>query len=197
MNNKKSENAYTLIEVLVAVAVFFIITAGPTGLMVTALRNQHRILGQSEIMDNVSYVVEYVSRNLRMAKKELDCADKFNPATCSCLTGDGYGFNYEVTRSGHGIKFKSYKDPSVCYEIFVDNGILKQIEDGGAAVPLTSDDSEVTLFEVKESGAGQDDSPSRQPRVTMMLEVTKRDVADFPKIRVQTTISQRNLDFAY
>jgi hypothetical protein len=195
MNNNYTKNAYTLIEVLVAVAVFFVITAGPTGLMVTALRNQHRILGQSEIMDNVSYVVEYVSRNLRMAKKELDCTDKFDPVTCSCLDRDGYGFNYEVTRSGHGLKFKSYKDPSVCYEIFLDNGVLKQTEDGGAAVALTSDDSEVTLFEVRESGADQDENA--QPRVTIMMEVTKANVADFPRIRIQTTVSQRNLDFNY
>ncbi len=196
MNNRENiQGAYTLIEVLVAVAIFSIIIAGPTGLMVTALRNQHRILGQSEIMDNVSYIIEYLSRNLRMARKEMDCADKLDPATCSCLTSSGYGANYEITRAGRGIKFKSHRDPSVCYEIFLDNGVLKQTEDGGTAVTLTSDDSDVTLFEVRESGVSQDDDI--QPRVTMILEVTKKGVTDFPKTRVQTTISQRNLDFTY
>ena len=61
---------YTLIEVLVSVAIFSIIIAGPTGLFVLSLRNQNMSLALGETIDNTSHAVEYISRALRMARKD-------------------------------------------------------------------------------------------------------------------------------
>ena len=56
--NQETQKAYTLIEVLIAVAIFFTVIAGPTGLFVSSLKSQNRILSVREIIDNSSHVCE-------------------------------------------------------------------------------------------------------------------------------------------
>lgn len=196
-HNRKNKG-YTLIEVMIAVAIFFTVIAGPTGLFIFSLKNQNRILSTREIIDNSSHVFEYMSRALRMAKKELDCKGfRDNPETCSCLTENGYGYNYEITHGGKGIKFKTPQKPSVCQEFFWDttDNRLKETKDGSEPIALTSDDLEVVSFKFKKFGFEQDDNI--QPRVVVFLEITKKNQTQAPTIKIQTVISQRNLDVMY
>jgi len=192
---QKTQKAYTLIEVLIAVAIFFTVIAGPTGLFVSSLKSQNRILAIREIIDNSSHVFEYMSRALRMARKELDCGPE--KEDCTCLEDSSYGSNYEITRGGKGIKFNNFQQPPVCQEFFWDitDNRLKELKDGEEPIALTSDDLEVISFKFKKFGLEQDDNI--QPRITIFLEMTKKNQTDAPKIRVQTTISQRNLDVMY
>ncbi len=195
----KKQRAYTLVEVLIAVAIFFTVIAGPTGLFVLSLKSQNRILGSREIIDNSSHVLEYMSRALRMAKKELNCSGyRDDPGECFCLKDDGYGFNYEITYQGKGIKFNNAQDPSVCQEFFWDtaDNRLKEKKNESDPVPLTSDDLEVVLFKFKEFGFTQEND-NVQPRVVIFLEIRKKSEFESPKIKIQTTISQRKLDVMY
>ena len=194
-----TKNAYTLIEVLVAVGIFTIVIAAPTGFFVSALKGQQKALASQEVLDETSYALEYVSRSLRMAKKELDCASKSDPTTCACLKIGGYGVNYELTHEGKGIKFTNYQNQ--CQEFFLDinDNRFKEVKDGGEAIPLTSDDLEVVVFKIgPQDSWGQNDN--KQPKITLFLEVKGVESARpelQPKIQIQTTVSQRNLDVTY
>jgi len=185
-----NKNAYTLIEILVAVAIFSFVIAGPTGLFVSSLTGQRKALNSMEIADSVSYALEYVSRTLRMAKKDLDG---------SCIIS---GSNYE--NPGHDIsriRFLNYQDPPLCQEFSVNNGQLgerkssdEKGENLGLFQPLTPDDLEIILLKFQLFGETQEDN--FQPRVTILVEIQKKDHPE-SKIRLQTTISQRNLDVRY
>ena len=194
-----TKNAYTLIEVMVAVGIFTIVIAAPTGFFVSALKGQQKALASQEVLDETSYALEYISRALRMAKKELNCASKLEPSTCACLTTSGYGVNYELTHEGKGIKFTSYQNQ--CQEFFLDmnDNRLKEVKDGGEAIPLTSDDLEIVSFKIgSQDSWGQNDN--KQPKISLFLEVKGVESARpelQPKIQIQTTISQRNLDVTY
>ena len=98
-----TNKGYTLIEILVAVGIFITIIAAPTGFFVSSLKGQQKTLSSQKVLDESSYALEYISRALRMAKKELNCGSKLEPVSCSCLKNNGYGFNYEATRGGKGI----------------------------------------------------------------------------------------------
>jgi len=185
-----NKNAYTLIEVLVAVTIFSFIIAGPTGFFVSSLIGQRKALTSMEIADNVSYTLEYESRTLRMAKKDLDG---------SCITSSS---NYE--NPGHDIskiRFLNYQDPPLCQEFSINNGQLGERKSSdknwgnlGQFQPLTPDDLEIILSKFQLFGETQEDD--FQPRVTILLEIQKKDQPE-SKIRLQTTISQRNLDVRY
>jgi len=61
-------------------------------------------------------------------------------------------------------------------------------------LPLTSADLEIVSCNFKLSGQSQDDD--LQPSVTISFEIQKGTQPE-SKIRLQTTISQRNLDIPY
>ena len=177
--------SYTLIEVLVAVSIFTMIIAAPTGFLVGSLKGQQKALASQKLLDNTSYTLEYISRALRMAKKELSA-----PA---CLSQNG--LNYEITRGGDGLKFINYKEE--CQEFFLEGTRLKESKDGIENY-LTSEDLEITSLKFKLSGESQADTD--QPRITLFLEIKggKGQKPELqPLIKIQTTISQRNLDVPY
>lgn len=181
------KRGYTLVEIMVGVALFMIILAAPVSFFVGSLKAQQKVLFSQQLLDNISYSSEYISRALRMAKKDVNGI---------CITSKK---NYELTREGAGIKFLNYHD--VCQEFYWDSVAsprrLQEVENS-VTLPLTSDDLDVVSFKigpVDEDGWGQLDD--KQPKVTLYLEVkgVKSKRAELqPEIKIQTTISQRNLD---
>jgi len=168
---------YTLIEILVAISIFFVVIAAPSGFFVSALKGQQKALASQELLDNVSYALEYMSRSLRMAKK------------------DDNKLNYATTTQG--IKFRNYQDKY--QEFYLEDGRIKEDKTGYAQpLFLTSNDIEISKFEISIKGETQEDII--QPRVTLLLEAigNRPAIASLqPVIRIQTTISQRNLDVQY
>ena len=174
-----NKGGYSLIEVLVAIAMFSIAVAIATSSFVSSLGSQNRALSVRETIDNASHVMEYMSRALRMARKDKDgsCIDAMT--------------NYKITRGGEGIKFENYQTPPVCQEFYRDTGRLYESRDGVSTV-MTSEDLEVNLFKLEPSG--QEQSDDKQPRATILIDINTKDVSSLSKVRIQTTISQRNLD---
>jgi hypothetical protein len=105
--------------------------------------------------------------------------------------------NYELTRDGKGIKFLNYNDS--CQEFYWDvNSIPRRLNEvkNSITLPLTSGDLDVISFKIG-PGDSWDQNDNEQPRVTVLLEVkgvkSKKEELQ-PEIKIQTTISQRNLD---
>lgn len=178
----RENKAYTLIEVLVSAALFSLAVIGPASLLVTAVRNQQKILNQNRNIDDISYVIEYMGRALRMAKKD-DLGD------VHCLSGEK--LNYELTHSGQGIKFRNHHDE--CQEFYLEDNQVKENKEG-KVLPLTPNDLEVKILKFNLIGETQNDY--LQPRVTMTLGASQE--GEVPIIlRSQTSVSQRNLDIRY
>lgn len=198
--------SYTLIEILVAVSIFTIVIAAPTGFLVGSLKGQQKALASQKLLDNTSYTLEYISRALRMAKKDtigscispLDSTNYRNYEKTDFRELNGIGY------SGSGIKFKNYQE--VCQEFFLDEtgghetkDQLMESKNGTAPVALTSDELEVVSFKIGPDD-GWDQNDNDQPRVTLFLEIKggKGQRPELrPLIKIQTTISQRNLDVPY
>jgi len=182
-----STSGYTLIEVLVAIAVFFIVVAGPTGFFIASVRGQRKVLSAREITDSSSYTLEYISRALRMAKKAK---------TSECIPNNT---NYEIFNNGTGVRFLNYERK--CREFLLSGSQLgeRQSPDDkkvnlGNFLPLTPNDLEISFIKFNIIGESQTDQ--LQPRVTIYFEIQKKGQPE-TKMRFQTTISQRDLDVEY
>jgi len=206
---------FTLIEIMVSITVFSIIISSIAGIFVTSIREQRRTLNSQILLDQTSYVLEYTSRSLRMARKQI--AEE----TPWCLSQAG--LNYEIPSApidyringdenlGTGIRFinqlqkkGNYYD---CEEFYLENGQLKYKKDANdppnsKTFNLTSDALNITSLKFFLSGKyqGNELQPDYlQPTVTLFLEVESKggSVGTQPKIKIQTTISQRMLDIVY
>jgi len=188
MNNK----SFTLVELLVSIAIFSIIITILGNIFVSASKTQTINLEVNELLSQSNYLMEYVSRALRMAKKDLGG---------ECISPK---LNYKKTNSrilegriylGPGIVFMNYEGR--CQEIFLDEETSQLMESKDKSFPLslTSNKFEVTSFNIgPEESWSQDDL--KQPRVTFSFQIKTKDNLgnqEF-KMQFQTTLSQRNLD---
>ncbi len=184
------QHGFSLVEMVVVLALFMLIIGVAVNMFISIVDAQKRILGEEELLNQVSYVQEYASRAIRSAVKD---------ATADCLTDGAQSYpGYNPQLAGYeGIKFIS-KD-NVCEEFFVDpaDGLLKESKDGAKPQPILS--SKFVLRYVKfvingdSSLGGASASDAVQPRVTMALAV-QNQTAGAPDEVFQTTVSQRNLN---
>ncbi len=170
---KQKTKGFTLVELLVGVAVFALVGGIASGILVSGLRAQRKSLAYQELLDQTSYLMEYISRSVRMAKKDLDG---------SCI---GAKLNYQKTSTG--IKFENYQ--GICQEFYSESNQLKENK-AGNVYDLTSNDLQVSYFNVGPSDTWDQDDDS-QPRVTLSFGISGKEQS---KIKIQTTISQRSLD---
>jgi len=180
----KQSRGFTMVELIVVVAVLAVVILTATDLFLSMVKNQRRILIQQEILSQSSYVVEYMSRALRFAVRDDDG---------ECITA---ATSYQITQSGRGIKFMNHSNNDICQEFLWDPTTLKiqESQDGGSSYSFLSADN-VLVNNFKFQLSGDVISDTTQPRVTLFMDVQHLGSAvDEPRQIIQTTISQRNLD---
>ncbi len=177
----KKERGFTLIEMLVATAVFILVGGVALNLLVSSIGAQRSALESQTLVDQVSFVAEYMSRAIRQAEKNISNLH-------DCLES-GFNLNYEVSGGGQILTFLD-KD-EICREFSLGGDAIRERRSGdhaaanfGAYIPLTSDDILVQDLRFLVEGEGQDDTI--QPRVTFLI--------DAEGMKLQTTISQRRFD---
>jgi prepilin-type N-terminal cleavage/methylation domain-containing protein len=173
---------FTLVEMLVVAVVFVMLMVGIMGIFVSAVKIQRYTLTAQHLIDQGSYAMEYMSRMLRMAKQD-DVS-----GSCTGLPNSTYNLNTVPTTTVNGLFFKKYDD-ATCKAFFLNTGMLYEY-DGSRAdhiLFLTSSKIEVVNFSAYVHTGSQ-------PRVTIYLELKGKGVDPQPKMKLQTTVSQRDLN---
>lgn len=190
---KQKNQGFTLVELLVASALFVVVITVVGMIFTNSYQSQSKTLAFETVFDQASYLIEYMSRALRMAGKESSCTDINNPATCACLTVSGYGYGYEITHASQGIKF--INSDGSCQEFYLDAASHRLKENKNGEAFLTSG-SPVVVNAFNVSLVGDDPADALQPKVTFFLDLriagTKIESQSF--LKLQTTVSQRKLD---
>jgi len=174
----KKNKGVTLVELLVAIVIFSIVIVAITGIFVSIIRVQRYTLLVQQLLDQTGYLAEYMSRSIRMAKKDT---------LPDCLLTIG---NYEISSQSERLKFKNYNQE--CLEFFKnDNNILSLNLNDGKTFPLHSEKFKTSFLEFRVQG----DEKGEQPRVTFSLKIEGiNQNLPQPSIRLQSTISQRDLN---
>ena len=176
--SSSKKNGFTLVEMMVTVIIFSIIAGVAIGVFVSAIQFQRYSLTRQQLLDQTSYAMEYMSRAIRMAKKD--------DGTCGFS-----GKNYNYTASS--IQFQTYG--GVCQTFSLDSSSIKATKTGVNGynnIDLTSDDFEIIPFSFQVLGDNPGDNI--QPKVMIFLEIKAKGSGQQPAMKIQTTISQRNLD---
>ena len=178
---------FTLVELLVAFFIFALIVGATINLAVSGIAGQRQALATQEVIDETSFVAEYMSRAVREADKDI---------VPNCVATKG--LNYELfddNADGKDERVRFLDRDGLCREfLFETNQIKEKISTNdeaanlGAAEPLVSDDVTVTDLIFQELGASQTDT--EQPRLTFFIALK----AGEQPIRLQTTVSQRKFD---
>jgi prepilin-type N-terminal cleavage/methylation domain-containing protein len=193
-NNK--QEGYTLIETMIAISIFLIVvTIGMDSLLnATLVHNKSQNL--RSIMDNLSFTMEDMSRNLRTGYDYhcIDTSNDNNPndtSLHSCAFGEGISFT-----SSLGGQWVYYIRPDVNNNNKI---VIQKSVSGGSGPFVTLNDSEITINQA-ESGftvVGAESFSSgdtQQPFVTIRLVGTINTNNVVTPFSLQTSVSQRLID---
>lgn len=182
------KKGFTLIELLITITIFSIVVTSFLGLFSSAFKEQRRNLNLQYLLQNTSYISEYMTRALRMAQKDL--------------SGNCISSKYNFQNPGGNIskiRFLNYEGK--CQEFSLEENQLKAKKSPdalasnlGEGQPLTPSNLIVENLKFKISGETQEDT--LQPKVTFSLKI-KNKTPESQTLNLQTTISQRELDVKY
>lgn len=172
------QKGFTIIELLVVTAIFSVVIVVILEIFISTVKVQRYNLTSQRLIDEVSYILEHMSRSIRMAKTDAE------------------GYNYKIS-ADQGLEFinskleyqkfyrKQNEGVNKIYE-YVDNPV------SSLDLPITSNKFDIKKLDFVLYGESQSDLD--QPKVTIILEAEGKGPAPQPKIRIQTTVSQRDLD---
>ena len=69
---EKKSAGFTIIELIVVMAVFLFVIGAAISVFISIIQHQKRVLAEQQILNQISYVEEYMSKSLRTANTEIN-----------------------------------------------------------------------------------------------------------------------------
>lgn len=162
---------FTLIEMLVSVALFSIVMLSATAALFTVIGANAQTQSLNSMMTSTSFSLESMSRLIRTG------------TNFSC---DGGG---DCVSGGNRLTFTSQDGQTVTYRLF--NGqVLREM--GGITAPLSGSSVNITLLRFYVIGTPVGDG--LQPRILIVMRGQTVGSAHQEDFAVQTTVSARRID---
>lgn len=188
----KNKKGFTLVELLVATALFVIIMVTAISSLLSANNASKRSQALRASMDNLNFALENITRNMKLGSS-YQCMSGGNPVS---------GNNCPITSPGDGVQFV-VNDPSndtqttYAYSIATNgtyNYIAKCTKVGSGSSScgqITSPELSITKFQVAISGASSSDG---QPEGFITIEGQSKYGNQTVPFKVQTLVTQRQLE---
>jgi len=183
---KSKTKGFSLIEILVAVAIFSMVMLVAVGALLTMIDANRKAQSTKSVMNNLSFALESMARNARLGT-DFHCETDLTPTNVEtpldCPTGGIlFAFEGQFGVPGAGDQF-----------VYIYNGTqIERSTDGGLNfIPVTA--SEVIIDDLTFYVAGSENGG--QPRVVITIQgragLDERVQTTF---RIQTQATQRVID---
>lgn len=168
IGNKNSHTGFTLIELVVAVAVFASMITVVSSIFINSVSSQRKNIGQQDVLDNARYILENMGRSIRQS------------------------FIISPNGSGSSLIIEHPTEKLINYYL-QNNQIMETVE--GRPIALSSNNVYVSRLNFEVSG--NDIGDKTQPRVTISISLrnvsSRSDEQSY--INLQTTITPRILQY--
>lgn len=178
-NHKTHTSAFTLIELMVSIALFAIVVTIALGSIITIADSNKKARSLMSVMNNLNFAVDSMTRSFKSGDIE-NVSPVITPGS-SCFTTEE--INYSNASNPFDRRLVQY-----CVE---DGRLTKKI-DSARPVPLTSDDVDIKFAEFKLYGG-----PDEQPLLSIILEgevkISEKVSSEFT---IHTSVNQRKLNLS-
>lgn len=200
-NKRESKtNGFTIIEVMISVALFIIVVMAGMGALLNANAVHQKSQNMRSIMDNLSFITEEMSRNIRTGY-DYHCIDNSYTLDLDNIPTDPLSCAVSAGTYGWALSFKS-PDTSGnvnqwLYYFDNDTGNLYKIVNNGPKIQLNPDEVKFNLgyasrFSVNGAEPGDDKQPFVIIKLSGLITSTKDGVTS--PFSLQTAVSQRLVD---
>jgi len=180
ITNHKKQKGFTLIEMLVSVALFSIVVTATLGAILTIADSNKKARSLMSVTNNLNFAIDSMTRSIKSGQMS---SAPLSGANNKCFTTEQ--INYSNTSESFGRENVRY-----CFEQDADgNGRIEQTI-GSNILPLTSADVDIDYLTFTASELG-----GNQTRVLIVIggtvKVSEKISSSFS---IQTTVSQRKLN---
>ncbi len=178
----KRKAGFTLIEVMVSVSIFTIISTIGIGALLSMNNAYKRSRSQRTAVDSLTFILDSMSRDIRTGS-QYSCGG----------SGDCYDINGSDTFS-----FRDQDNRMVKYTFNTTDKTIERVIDNGTSENITTPETvsvENLSFRMKSESAPNQQNDMVQPFVVISIfgEATYAQVVT--PLRLQTSVTQRLLDF--
>ncbi len=184
----KSVKGVSLIELMLAMAIFSVLILAATGIFKMVVDGQRNSLSAQNVQENIRYAMEKMSKEMRMAGiSNEDCEAMFSPRPTAVYK------IFNTTADAGKLYFKNQYGDCVAY--YLEGGRLKiMLDQGGSSVSGFITPAKVTVsglkFFVDDDEIGE--FHSKQPYVTMKMKIIASGQGmSKQEMDVQLTVSSR------
>jgi prepilin-type N-terminal cleavage/methylation domain-containing protein len=215
LNNKQL--GFTLIEMIVSLALFSIVITISIGALLVLIGTNEQLQGEQSVMTNLSFALDSMTREIRtgteyycyttnntggnnnLINDNNDIDQVLDDRTDDCSNGNNASQNY------HGLAFKeggdsiTEDDDRILYYFEKQNdedvGQIYRRVGAGTAQSILADGIGIRNLEFFVTGsASLEDGDQYQPTVTVLIEAVDLADPNSKVYRLQTTITQRTFD---
>jgi len=175
----KSRSAFTLMEMLVSLTLFMVVTTIAVGSFTVVLRGQRHALAVQATQDNASVLIESMARDIRT------------------------GFNFTIPAGNiipgspgiHGTALAFTNDEGVAVVYRLNNANLERSSNGGVSFQQISA-TKVLLTNFRFVLQGTTPGDNRQPTITIIARFENIGIRPEEQVAIDisTTLTQRELD---
>ena len=190
LSNKKGRQGFTLIEMLVSIAIFTFVMLITTSAIFTIVASNKKAESLKSVMDNLSFALESMTRNIRTGSSydAYQCPNQSQLPNCPGNLGGSPGFEFASNQ-------ELYNGNPITIEYYLSNGQIMQNEPGNpdwsGPVAITASEINITRLDFYLVGSGAD---GYQPSVLMTVIGTAGVGTTQSQFKIQTTLSQRQID---
>ncbi len=217
-NYKKQKNikGFTLVEMLVAIAVFMIVMTVAVGSLVAIIDSNRKAQAIKNVINNINFALESISKDMRVGRDYECLTGMYNQASGN-FNSTSFTKTESICDDGTlGVRYKKNSKEYVQYRFFSGNtGVLGEggnvrkcvesstnnncmLEAGWDSLTAPTYNVQITNMKFYVLGAdtgaaGIDQADWKQPRVLITLEGTagvKEGIKT--NFNIQTTVSQRS-----
>lgn len=191
-NTTKNKNGFSLIELLIAVSIFLIITVAAIGSMIHLQGAAERGKATYAVIDNLNLTIDSVSRLMRTGTSyhcDLIIIPLTTPHDCpnnGNLSDGAQSFAF-LDQSGTMVQYKLSNDSTGA-------GFIEMKVGDGEFVRITSNEVNINRFQIYIEGS--DPADTKQPYATILVAgtITAHAGKVLSGFNIETSVSQRTID---
>ena len=186
---KSNKRGATLVELLVSVAIFSVIILSATQIFKMVVEGQRSAISSDNIQSNMRYILEIISKEMRMAERIDDgCDNVFG------VTSTNRVYNKTSNELGEAFYFKNKDEECTIYYLEEDENNIQRlkIQRGENIGYLTSNDVQIKNLNFLINDNKIIGNKSVQPSVTISMDIVSvgKEI-HLATTTIQTTISSR------
>lgn len=194
----KKTAGFTLIEMLVSLALFTVVITIVTGALLVLISGNGRLQNEQSVMTNLTFALDTMTREIRTGTQYV-CTSSSNAE----LTSYGTTSVNDCASGNNGL---SFREAGTSITGGVDNGRIAYYYDSTNKTIMRRVDTTIESivssgivitnldFFVTDARSFTDNGSTRQPTVTVIIEAEEEGVTGGKTFRAQTTVTQRQLD---